>query len=54
MRIIRFALACAKLSVGSTQAQLALEETRLKEDSGVELYMKHLGSSLPSENVKMF
>lgn len=43
-----------KVNVGSIQARLASEETHLKEDLGVELYIKHLGSIVPSRNVKMF
>lgn len=38
--------------MGRIQARLASEEIRLKEDTGVELYIKHLGSILPLKNVK--
>lgn len=54
MHMIRSALACTKLSVGSIPARFSSEETHVKVDSGSELLNKHLGNILPSKNVKMF
>lgn len=53
MHKFRFVLACTRLCVGRIQARLASEEIHLKEDTGVQLYIKYLGSILPLKNVKM-